>query len=248
MEGPLAGLHELLIHTLKFVLLIFPPDKGLHRPDGGQALLDHIVEPVHRLLQPAIHGSHPADHQEENEGQDGGAHHKDEGQLGVHPEGETQSHDQHHRTSDQRAQSPVDGVLQHRYIGGHAGHQGARLKPVQVRKGIALDLFILGLPDPSAPTIGCPGGKPGVEQPRNKGQQGTQPHLKPLAHNVMEVPMLHPHIDEVGHEHRDHQLKDRLHKDQQAANEHIPPVGSQVGQQPSELPHGRSSLPVFKLR
>ena len=122
-EGPLAGLHELRVDPLKLLLLVLPADKRLDRPDGGEALLHHVVQPVHRLLEPAVHGGHPAHYDKEDAPQNRCTHQKHQGQPGVHPEGEAHAHDQHDGTAHQWAVTAVDRVLEHGHIGGHAGYQ-----------------------------------------------------------------------------------------------------------------------------
>ena len=248
MEGPLTGSHQLLIDRLELLLLIFSPHKGLHRPDSGKSLLHHVVQLVHGLLEPAVHGRHLAHHKEQDQGQNGGGNHKDQGQPGVHPEGQPKPHHQHHRAAHQGPKPAVDGVLEHRHVGGHTGDQRGALKPVQVGKGVVLHLLILGLPDACAPAVGRPGGKPGVQQAGDQRQQGAYPHLNPFDHDIVEVPVLHPHIDEVGHQHRDHQFKDGFHQHQQAPEKQIPAIGSQIRQQPFQLPHGCPSPAAFRLR
>lgn len=46
---------------------------------------------------------------------------------------------------------------------------------IQIGKCEALYLLILDLPDPGAPAIGRPGGKPGVQQTGYQRQQGAIP-------------------------------------------------------------------------
>ena len=122
-EGPLAGLHELRVDPLKLLLLVLPADKRLDRPDGGEALLHHVVQPVHRLLEPTVHGGHPAHYDKEDAPQNRRTHQKHQGQPGIHPEGEAHAHDQHDGTAHQWAVTAIDRVLEHGHIGGHAGYQ-----------------------------------------------------------------------------------------------------------------------------
>ena len=115
---------------------------------------------------------------------------------------------------------------------------------VQVGKGVALDPLVLGVPDAGAPAIGAAGGKTGVQQPGGQSQQRTDPHLHAFVDDVVEVVALHAHVDEVRHQHRDHQLKKGLHDHQQRPQEHVPPVGAQVGQQPFKVFHRPPSSPL----
>ena len=89
VEGPLTCGHQLLIDRLELLLLILPPHKSFYRPDGGKSLLNHIVQLIHGLLESAIHGRYFTHHKEEDERQNGGSHHKNQGQPGIHPEGQS---------------------------------------------------------------------------------------------------------------------------------------------------------------
>ena len=230
MEGTLAGFHQLFIDAAELLLLVLPPNKSLYRPDGGEALLHHIVELVHGLLKPPIHGGHLTHYKKEDQSQNGSAHHKNEGQPGIHPEGQTQAHYQHHRAAHQRPQAAVDGVLKHRHIGGHTGNQRGTFKFIQIGKPIALDPLVLGFSDISSPAVGRPGCKTGIQQTGHQSQQRTHPHLNSLPYNIMQVLVLHTHINQVGHQHRNHKLKGCLNQHQQAAHQQVPTVGTQIGQ------------------
>ena len=230
MEGLLAGRHQLFIDPLEFLFLIFSPDKGLDRPNGGKSLLHHVIEAVHRLLQAAVHGSHLADHPDEDHRQNRGAHDKHQRELRVHPEGEPQAHQEHHRTANQRTQSAVDGVLQHGHVGGHAGDERGAVEMVQIGKGVLLHLFILGLPDARAPAVGGAGGKPGVQQAGGQRKQGAQSHQRALRQDMADVAVRHANVDEVGHQHGDDQLKRGFHQHQQRPDQQVPAIGSQIAQ------------------
>ena len=62
-----------LLTARNFSSSYLPPDKGLHRPDGGEALLDHRVQMVHGLLQQGVLGGDPAHHKEQHQPQHRGA-------------------------------------------------------------------------------------------------------------------------------------------------------------------------------
>ena len=239
-EGLLAGLGELVVDSGELLLLILPPDKGLYRPDGGQPLLHHVVQPVHHSLEAAVHRGHLAHDGKEDESQHGGAHQEDHRQAGVHPQGQANAHHQHHRPPDQGPQAAVDSVLQNGDVGGHAGDQRAGLKAVQVGEGKLLHPLELGLPHPGAPAVGRPGGKAGVQQAGDQGEQGAYRHLHALVDDERHIPLCHADVDDIRHEHGDEQLKGGLHQHQQAPQDHVPPVGAQIGQQPLQLVHGRS--------
>ena len=228
LEGGAAGVGELLAHLLEALLLVLPPDEGLDGPDAGEPLLDAAVQTVHGGLLAAVEGTHLADDQGQNEPQNRGADHKDQGQPGVHGKGQPDAQQEHHRPPDHGAQAAVDGVLHHGYVGGHPGHQGRGGEPVQVGEGEALELLILRLPQPPAEAVGRPGGEPGVDKSGDEGQARAQGHGGPQLPDAGHVPQGHAVVNDPCHQQGNGHLKPALHQQEQDGNEKIPPAGAQI--------------------
>ena len=66
---------------------------------------------------------------------------------------------------------------------------------IQIGKCEALYLLILDLPDPGAPAIGRPGGKPGVQQTGYQRQQGADSHINALLQNIRDIVVFYPYIN-----------------------------------------------------
>ena len=79
---------------------------------------------VHRLLLPAVEGTDFVYNEGQNDPQNRGGEHKDQGKARVEEKGQADPHEEHHGAADQGAQSGVDGVLHDGDVCGHTGDQG----------------------------------------------------------------------------------------------------------------------------
>ena len=161
-EGVAAGFHEPAVDRLEAFLGVVLPDKGLDGPHGRQMLLDHIVHPVHSRLQHPVGGGHLPDDGPENDGQHRHAQEEDHCQGRAHINGQSQTHQQHDGAAEYGAKARIEGVLQHRHVGGHAGDERRCLEVVQIGKGQLLDRLILGPAQIRAEAVGGPGRVPGL--------------------------------------------------------------------------------------
>ena len=209
-EGGQADAHQLGVDLLEFFFLVVAPDKGFHRPDGGQAFLHHRVQVIHSLLQPGVHGGDPPYDEEQDDAQHRRADKKDHGQGGAHVKGKGHPQHQHGRPAHHGPEPAVDGVLDHGDVGGHPGDEGRSLEVVQVAEGVMLHLGVFGLADARAEPVGGAGRVPGVQQPGDEGQHRADGHFHAGPHDLPHVPVGNALVDDVAHQDGDHHLKGAL--------------------------------------
>ena len=90
---------------------------------------------------------------------------------------------------------------------------------VQVGKGVGLDPGKLSLPHAGAKAQGGSGGVSGIEEPCDEGEEGADSHLYAFYTDVVDVPCLDAHVDDVRHDQRYGQLKACLSNDEQYAED-----------------------------
>ena len=81
---------------------------------------------------------------------------------------------------------------------------------INIGKGVALKLLILGLPQLRAQSLTGQRRKPGASHAQHQRDQCTGHHLQSLHIDISPVAARHTHVDEVGHDKRNQKLKDAL--------------------------------------
>ncbi len=164
MEGSLASSLQIIIYLRKFFLLVLPPDERLYDADCRQVLLNHSIDTINRLLQPAVHRRHSADNHNQNCRQHRHADGKYERQPRIHIAGHDKPQYHHDRASDYRPHSSDNCILHYGHICCESCDHGRGLKMIQIPEGIFLEFFILRLTQPRAKPSCRPGGVPGIQK------------------------------------------------------------------------------------
>lgn len=123
---------------------------GLDGTHGGEVLLHHAVEVVHRSLELAVERAYSPGDNAEHDRQHGQDDRKDSGERARQHQRIDKADDEGHGAAHHGAKAVADGVLDNGDIGGHARDERAGVVVVQVAKGERLDLAILGLAQVSA--------------------------------------------------------------------------------------------------
>ena len=208
---------------------------------GGEVLLHHTVEVVHRGLQLAVERAHAVGDDTQHNRQHGQDNREDRRERARQHQGVNQADDERHRSAHHGAKAVADGVLDDGNVGGHARDERAGVVVVQVAKGERLNLAILGLAQVSTQARGHASGCAGISQAQYQRKRGTHQHARALQQHVVNVSRGHAHVDDVGHDDRDKQLKRGLDRDEHHAENGIATVCPQIGKQDFEIAHAGSS-------
>ena len=144
-EGLRRRVRELGIDGIELGLLVLGAHVRLDGAHGGEVLLHHAVEVVHRGLQLAVERAHTVGDNAQHDRQHGQDNREDRGERARQHQGIDQADDERHRSAHHGTKAVADGVLDDGDVGGHAGDKRAGVVVVQVAKGERLDLAILGL-------------------------------------------------------------------------------------------------------
>ncbi|CCZ35747.1 unknown [Firmicutes bacterium CAG:646] len=115
-----------------------------------------------------------------NQTENRSADHEYKSKPPVQDKGKSDSHDQHDRASNQRADTGAYGGLHNGYIGGQSRHQRRGRKVIQVGKGVILDLFILCQTEICSKAVGCPGSKTGEKETGDQCNESAEDHQPSL--------------------------------------------------------------------
>ena len=144
-EGLRRRVRELGIDGVELCLLMLGAHVRLDGAHGGEVLLHHAIEVVHRGLQLTVERADAVGDNAQHDRQYGQDDRKDRGKRARQNQGIDQTDDEGHRSAHHGTEAVADGVLDDGDVGGHAGDKRAGVVVVQVAKGERLDLTILGL-------------------------------------------------------------------------------------------------------
>ena len=201
---------DILCGLGKLCLLIFLTDKGLDHADGGDILLDALVQIVitlEDLLEVAggpVHDEHHNDGQEDDccqiNGGDPGADHKAHEHGRDQGDGSPHGHTQEHHV----------GVLDVGHVRRQPCHQSGGGEMVDVGKGEILDLYKHGFTQVPGQACGCPGSEISAADAESKAQKGHNDHLAAGGQDKSHVPCLDPVVNDLSHQDGDDHLADDL--------------------------------------
>ena len=240
-EGLRRRVRELGIDGVELGLLVLGAHIRLDGAHGGEVLLHHAIEVVHRGLQLTVERAHAVGDDAQHYCQHGQDNREDRGERARQNQGIDQTDDEGHRSAHHGTKAVADGVLDDGDVGGHAGDKRAGVVVVQVAKGERLDLAILGLAQVGTQARGHTGGRAGIPQTKYQRKCGTHQHARALQQHVVDVARGHAHVDDVGHDDRNKQLERGLDRDEHHTEYGIATVCPQVRKQDFEIAHAGSS-------
>ena len=232
---------ELGIDGVELGLLMLGAHIRLNGAYGGEVLLHHAVEVVHRGLQLAVERAHAVGDDAQHDRQHRQDNREDRGERTRQNQGIDQTDDERHRSAHHGTKAVADGVLDDSDVGGHAGDERAGVVVVQIAKSERLNLAILGLAQVGTQARGHASGCARVAQAQYQRKRRTHQHACALQQHVVDVTHGHAHVDDVGHDDRDKQLERGLDRDEHHAEYGIATICSQVGKQDLEIAHAGSS-------
>ena len=153
---------ELGVDGVELGLLVLGAHVRLNGAHGGEVLLHHAVEVVHRGLQLAVERAHAVGDDAQHDRQHGQDNREDRRERARQHKGVDQADDERHRSAHHGAKAVADGVLNDGDVGGHARDKRAGVVVVQVAKGERLNFAILRLAQVSAQTRGHASGCAGI--------------------------------------------------------------------------------------
>ena len=179
-EGLRRRVRELGIDGVELGLLVLGAHIRLDGAHGGEVLLHHAVEVVHRGLQLAVERAHAVGDDAQHNRQYGQDDREDRGKRARQHQGIDQADDERHRSAHHGTKAVADGVLDDGDVGGHAGDKRAGVVVVQVAKGERLDLAILGLTQVGAQARSYASGCAGIAQAQYQRKRRTHQHARAL--------------------------------------------------------------------
>ena len=105
---------------------------------------------------------------------------------------------------------------------------------VQIFKGKALYLAEFCLAQFRTESLASQSGQAGIYQPQQQGNEGAHRHLDALHENIVGVAGGDAHIDDVGHNEGNHQLKYRFQYHAQTAENQMRPVLVKISGKPAQ--------------
>ena len=149
-KGLRRGARKLGIDGIELGLLVLGTHVRLDGAHGGEVLLHHTVEMVHRGLQLAVertdaigdNAQHDRQHRQDDR-ENGGERTRQHQRI-------DQADDERHGTAHHGAKAIADGILDDGDIGSHAGDERAGVVVIQIAKSERLDLAVLRLAQVSA--------------------------------------------------------------------------------------------------
>ena len=179
-EGLRRRVRELGIDGVELGLLVLGAHIRLDGAHGGEVLLHHAVEVVHRDLQLTVKRTHAVGDDAQHDRQHGQDNREDRGERARQHQGIDQADDERHRSAHHGTKAVADGVLDDGDVGGHAGDKRAGVVVVQVAKGERLDLAILGLAQVGTQARGHTGGRAGIAQAQHQRKRRAHQHARAL--------------------------------------------------------------------
>ena len=240
-KGLRRGARKLGIDGIELGLLVLGTHVRLDGAHGGEVLLHHTVEMVHRGLQLAVKRTDAIGDNAQYDRQ----HRQDDREYRSKRTRQhqriDQADDERHGAAHHGAKAVADGVLDDGDIGGHARDERAGIVVVQIAKGERLNLAILRLAQVSAQPRGNAGRRARIAQAKYQRKCSAYQHIRALQQHIVDVARGHAHVDDICHDDRDKQLERRLGRHKEHAEHGIAAVCPQIGKQNLEIAHAGSS-------